>query len=245
MLAFNLTQATQGYQLFATPNNAAAIAKSIIATGGYDAWTNTGGPTGTVTLSGTCLLPHSTPGPPYLACGVGSGGMDHNARTPYAEQASLEIDRQFGGGFSLSLSYLFVGAHKLVRGNNLNIPCPVGTTKSGAPTDPTTIFPTGPGEWVPGLLNPNGNSSACTGTPTLGTGALAGLGPWFGGALNSGLQTISAGLIDYNNDVANAAYHGLSVAGLERLGRFFTLNANYTYSHTQDNGNSRRSSICR
>ncbi|HEY6330936.1 MAG TPA: TonB-dependent receptor, partial [Blastocatellia bacterium] len=237
MLAFNLTQATQGYQLFATPNNAAAIAKSIIATGGYDAFTNTGGPTGTVTLAGTCLLPHSTPGPPYLACGVGSGGMDHNARTPYAEQGSLEIDRQFSHGFALSLSYLFVGAHKLVRGNNLNIPCPVGTTKSAAPTDPVSIFPTGPGEWVPGLLNPNGNSSPCAGTPTLGTGALAGLGPWFGGALNSGLQTISAGLIDYNNDVANATYHGLNVSGAERIGRFFTLNANYTYSHTQDNGN--------
>src|SRR5262249_53014512 len=145
---------------------------------------------------------------PYLACGVGSGGMEHSARIPYAEQGSAEIDRQIGHGFAMSLSYLFVGAHKLVRGNNLNFPCPVGTTKSGTPTDPLTIFPGGPGEWVPGLLNPNGTTSTCTGTPTLSDGALAGLGPWFQGALNSGLQTISAGLIDYNNDVANAAYHG-------------------------------------
>ena len=65
------------------------------------------------------------------ACGVGSGGMEQNSKIPYAEQASLEIDRQFGGGFALSLSYLMVEAHHMVRGNNINIPCPVGTTKSG------------------------------------------------------------------------------------------------------------------
>src|SRR5215831_8515144 len=118
----NLGQATQGYQLFATPNGAASIAANIISTGGYDAFTL---PNGNVVMAGTCF----TTG----ACGVGNGGMDHNARIPYAQQASAEIDRHIGKGFSMSLSYLFVGARKLVRGNNLNIPCPVGTTKSAAP----------------------------------------------------------------------------------------------------------------
>jgi hypothetical protein len=218
----NLGQATQGYQLFATPNGAANIAAGIISTGGYDAFTLPAGPNaGNVVMAGTCF----TTG----ACGVGNGGMDHNARIPYAQQASAEIDRQVGKGLTVSVSYLFVGARKLVRGNNLNIPCPVGTTKS-AVTDPLP-------EWAPGLLDANGGITPCTGTPTLGTGALAGLGPWFGGALGSGLQTISAGLIDYNNNVANATYHGLTVSGLERLGKYFTLNANYTYSHTIDNGN--------
>ena len=116
-----------------------------------------------------------------------------------------------------------------MRGNNLNVPCAVGTTKS-AITDPLP-------EWTPGLLDANGQTSGCTGTPVLGTGALAGLGPWFAGALGSGLQTISAGLIDYNNNVANAAYHGLTLTGLERIGKYLTLNADYTYSHTIDNGN--------
>jgi Carboxypeptidase regulatory-like domain/TonB dependent receptor len=228
----HLGQANQGYQLFATPNGAAAIAASIISTGGYDVWTLPAGPNkGNVVMAGTCFLTG--------ACGVGNGGMDHNSRIPYAEQASLEIDRQFGHGFAMSLSYLFVGAHKLVRGNNLNIPCPVGTTKSGAPTDPLTLQPPAPplGEWVPGLVDASGKLTPCTGTPTLGTGALAGLGPWFGGALGSGLQTISAGLIDYNNDIANAVYHGFTVSGMERLGKYFTLNGNYTYSHTIDDGN--------
>jgi Carboxypeptidase regulatory-like domain/TonB dependent receptor len=229
-LQSNLGQAKQGYQLFGFPasQGAAAIAASVIATGGYDAIENA---SGNIVMSGTCFL--------NGACGVGEGGMEHNSRIPYSEQASLEIDRQFGGGFTLSLSYLFVGAHKLVRGNNINIPCPVGTTKSGTPSDPLAIpIPGGgPGEWVPGLVNADGTYSPCPGAPTLGTGALAGLGPFFGGALNSGLQTISAGLMDYNNNVANAVYHGFTVSGLERIGKHFNLNANYTYSHTLDNGN--------
>ncbi len=155
--------------------------------------------------------------------------MDHNSRTPYAEQVSFEIDRQFRGGLAINLSYMFVGAHKLVRGNNINVPCPVGTTKSAPPTDPLP-------EWVPGWLDASGTLTPCTGTPTLGTGALAGLGPFFGGALGSGLQTLSNGLDDYNNDVANAVYHGGTVTVIERR-KNFNLTANYTYSHSIDNGN--------
>ncbi len=221
----NLGQARQGYQLFGFPGSqgAALDAANVIQSGNYSSDFPAG-----ISMAGTCL---STG-----ACGVGEGGMDHNARTPYAEQVSFEIDRQFGGGLAVNLSYLFVGAHKLVRGNNINIPCPAGTTKSGPPTDPLTIFPGGPGEWVPGILNANGTLSPCSGTPMLGTGALAGLGPFFGGALGSGLQTISNGLDDYNNGVANAAYHGGTLTVIERR-KNFNLTANYTYSHAIDNGN--------
>jgi outer membrane receptor protein involved in Fe transport len=223
----NLGQAGQGYQLLADPPapgppgspcagipEAPCLAAKIIQTGAY----NTAFPS--VEMAGTCF----TTG----ACGIGEGGMDHNARAPYAEQGSLEVDHQFGRGFALQLSYLFVEAHKLVRGNNLNVPCPAGTTKSQV-TDPLP-------EWVPGWLNADGTLSPCTGTPTLGTGAIAGLGPFFGGALGSGLRTLSSGLEDYNNDVANAVYHGGTLTVLER-GKHFNLTANYTYSHTIDNGN--------
>ncbi len=219
-LQSNNGQSVQGYQIFGFPasQGAAAKAASVIATGGYDAYTGSGLPTGTVALAGTCFSDG--------ACGVGEGGMEHNSRTPYAEQASLEVDHQFGGGLAINLGYLFVGAHKLVRGNNINIPCPVGTTKSG-PTDSAA---------VPGLVNPDGSLTACTGTPTTATGALSGLGPYFGGVFNSGLQTLSGGLEDYNNDVANAVYHGGTVTVIERM-KNFNLTANYTYSHTIDNGN--------
>jgi hypothetical protein len=232
------TQAGQGYQLFAFPAAAGAadMAASIIQTGGYDAFP----PTSFISMAGTCDT--------TFACGVGSGGMDHKlSKIPYAEQASLEIDRQIGRGLSINVGYLFVAAHRLVRGNNINVPCPMGTTDSAQvanPTDPGDWplappgFPFPHPDWVPGKLNADGTFSSCSdGTPTLGTGALAGMGPWFVGAgISSGLQTMSAGLEDYNNGVANAVYHGGTLTVIERI-KNFNLTANYTYSHTLDNGN--------
>jgi hypothetical protein len=199
-----------------------------------------------VTLTGACTANPIT-GAPTGACGVGAGGIQRNARLPYAEQASFEIDRQIGKGLTLQAGYLFVAAHKLVRGNNINVPCPAGTSK---PQNPY---------YAQGLLDPSGSLTPCQGTPTLGP---LGLGPFFdflGNPANpqlpfnpSGLEfgvptlglpppssspMLSAGLLDYNNDVANAAYNGLTITALERIGNLFRLTANYTYSHTIDNGN--------
>jgi len=226
-------QARQGYQLAGfAGGGASSFAASVIANGGYDQLNP-------VSLVGTCFTGivalDEFPG---NECGIGEGGMDHNvSKIPYAEQASAEIDHQFGGGFALNAGYLFVGAHRLVRGNNINIPCPVGTswtaaelTANGGPTDPT-------GDWVEGELHANGTFSTCSnGAPVLGSGALANTGPYFAGVFGSGLQTISAGLLDYNNGVAKAAYHGGTITAIERI-KNFNLTANYTYSHTIDNGN--------
>ncbi len=185
-----------------------------------------------VSLSGPCV---EGPGGPAGACGVGAGGIQRNGRLPYAEQASMEISHQFGGGFTLNVGYLFVSAHKLVRGNNLNFPCPQGTSKPGNPS------------YAQGWLNPDGTQSNCSGTPTLF--APLGLGPWFATLANPGgfelgpppstvgQASLFAGLLDFNNNVVNAAYHGLTVTALERLGRIFNLTANYTFSHSIDNGN--------
>lgn len=182
------------------------------------------------TLTGPCTL---TVAGPAGACGVGSGGIQKDGRLPYAEQASLEIDRQIGRGLTINLGYLFVAAHRLVRGNNINVPCPMGTSKPGNPAD------------AQGLLDPSGSLTPCQGTPTLGP---LGLGPFFATLANpSGLEfgvpggavpaTLSGGLLDYNNNVADAVYHGLTVTALEKMGRYLNLTANYTYSHTIDNGN--------
>ncbi|MGA9885418.1 MAG: TonB-dependent receptor [Candidatus Acidiferrales bacterium] len=238
----NNEMASQGYQLAGFAGaSASSFGKSIITTGGYDGIDPV---SHEVSLVGTCFMGDQYADMlPGNECGIGTGGMEYNSAFPYAEQASAEIDRQFGGGFALNVGYLFVGGHRLVRGNNVNVPCPLGTTdaaQAANPTDRLSVVPGDPalGEWVPGLLNANGSFSQCaSGTPTLGTGALAGLGPFFQGALGSGLQTISAGLLDYNNDVANARYNGLTVTAIERLGNYFNLTANYTYSHTIDNGN--------
>jgi len=57
----------------------------------------------------------------------GGTAVDRNLRAPYSEQASLEIDRQIGLGFSVDLGYLFVAGHHLVRPINLNVGPPIGT----------------------------------------------------------------------------------------------------------------------
>ena len=199
-----------------------------------------GAPYSPVTLTGPCVL---TPAGPGGACGVGSGGIQRDGRLPYSEQASLEIDRQIGGGLTLNVGYLFVGAHRLVRGNNINVPCPVGTSK---PANPSV---------AQGWLDPNGGLTSCAGTPTLGP---FGLGPFFAYLNNpanpllptnpSGLEfgvpsaaspapTLSGGLLDYNNNVANSVYNALTVTAIERFGTNFNFTANYTYSHVIDDGN--------
>jgi hypothetical protein len=145
----NIGQANQGYQVFGFPAGAGAAgyAASVIQTGGYTAGPE--GQTNVISLVGTCDT--------TFACGVGAGGMDHNvSKTPYAEQASAEIDHQFGHGMSLNAAYLFVGGHRLVRGNNINVPCPLGTTDpaqnagvtTGSGVDSAVVDP---GYWpVPG-----------------------------------------------------------------------------------------------
>jgi hypothetical protein len=239
MIQSNNGQARQGYQIFGFPAaaGAAAIAAGVIGTGGYDSFQTPG--TGTISMAGACDT--------TFACGVGVGGMDHNSKVPYAEQASFAVDHQFGGGLAINVGYLFVGAHRLVRGNNINIPCPMGTTDPGQAANPVDqgfwrpgnipfppIFP----DWSPGMVQANGKFSTCpSGSPVLGSGALAHLGPWFQGAgPSAGLQTMSSGLEDYNNNVANAVYHGGTVTVIERV-KNFNLTGNYTYSHTIDNGN--------
>jgi hypothetical protein len=50
--------------------------------------------------------------------------------------------------------------------------------------------------------------------------------------------TTLIGVLDYNNDVATppTTYNGLTVTAIESV-KYFRMTANYTYSHTIDNGN--------
>ena len=168
-------------------------------------------------------------GPCPPACTVGAGGMDrHRNKLPYATQASLEIDRTIGRGLTVDIGYLMVQSHRLILGNGLNTSCPQGTSKPQNPGGPAGV--PGPPFNSPaaqGWLNPNGTVSDCTGTPLL----LAGKPVFTGNEFSNG------GFLDYNVGIVNAIYHGLTLQAIERMGRYFNLNANYTYSHIIDNGN--------
>jgi len=182
-------------------SNAADVARSILSTGIYPQQT----------LTGPC-----DPASGEFNCTVGAGGMDrHHSRLPYAEQASLEIDRELTKGLTVDIGYLFVGSHRLILGNGLNVACPVGTSK---PQNPAI---------AQGWLNPNGTISNCSGNPTLLVGK-----PYF-----PGLEFNNGGFLDYNLGIVNAVYHGLTLQAIERMGKYFSLNANYTYSHIIDDGN--------
>ena len=125
---------------------------------------------------------------------------DRHLRAPYSEQASLEVQRQFGGGFTASVGYLFVAGHKLVRPVDLNVGPPVGVEPS-----------TGKLIYDFALNDPN-------------VGPL----PWGPSGTN--------GIFYYTDSTGNSAYNGALVQAQERIGRYFTLNANYTFSKTLDDG---------
>jgi hypothetical protein len=152
----------------------------------------------------------------------------HHSKLPYAEQASLEIDRQLGHGLTVDIGYLFVGAHRLVLGNGLNTSCPQGTSKPNNPGGPLGV--PGPPFNSPaaqGWLNPDGTISPCQGTPLL----LAGKPVFTGNEFTNG------GFLDYNLSTVNAVYHGLTLQAIERWGKYLNLDANYTFSHIIDDGN--------
>ena len=134
---------------------------------------------------------------------VATDGVDPKSRTPYSEQASLEIDREIGKGLTVSAGYLFVASHKQVRAEDLNIPCPVGTT---------TV-----------TRNSNNLITSCSGAPA-GKSAFPGTVPY------------DTGLVYYTDDSGNSVFHGLTLQAHERAGKYFRLNANYTFSKTLDDG---------
>ena len=206
------------------------------------------GHTNVISMAGTCYT--------TCACGVGDGGMDHNvSNIPMPSKPAPKSTGSSAEDLSSMLptsSWARIGSF---AGNNINVPCPLGTTDpaqdSGTasvngpdfanvdpgtwPLAPVPIFP----DAVPGMLNPNGSFSKCaTGKPVLGTGALSGLGPWFAGAgPSSGLQTHelrASWTITTSRQRRIITAERVTV--IERV-KNFNLTANYTYSHTIDNGN--------
>ena len=177
----------------------------------------------TLVTSGV-VPPEYLTGSQFQTVTAGSGMVAHASRIPYSEQGNLEIDREIGHGLAISAGYLFVAAHKLVRAENLNVCPPDGASAS------TT---------VPGIT---------PGTPGCTPGTTADIPPdWPAGkayyyhtsvgpsAAGGSPAYFNSGLLYFTDNSGNSIYHGLTLQVSERI-KNFTLNANYTFSHTLDDG---------
>ncbi len=167
--------------------------------------------------------PEYLTGPAGSEVTAGSGMVDHASRIPYSEQANIEIDREIGHGLAVSAGYLFVAAHKLVRAENLNVCPPDGST----------------GLTVPGVTP---GTPGCTPPPAsaIPPDWPAGKAYFYNtpaGALAAGGSPAyeNAGLLYFTDNSGNSVYHGLTLQVSERI-KNFSLNANYTFSHTLDDG---------
>ncbi len=150
--------------------------------------------------------PNFSTGPPGSLVTQSGGGIDHNSRIPYSEQASLGIDREIGKGLVLSASYLFVASHKQVRPENLNV-CPPGGLTNAATACPAASLVGFPNNQLP-----DGRDA-------------------FSGPLYS-----NAGLMYYLDNSGVSVYHGGTFSLNDRLGQYLRFSANYTFSHTMDDG---------
>jgi outer membrane receptor protein involved in Fe transport len=144
---------------------------------------------------------------------VGDGTVERNSKMPYAEQSSIEIDREIGRGLVVNVGYLFVSSHHQVRAENLNV-CPENTTGGASPSAVTGWYPCG-------LAGLNYTPPPADFTPGKS---------YFQSVL------IPVGLIYYTDNSGNSVYHGLTFSATQKVGQYFRINANYTFSKTLDDG---------
>ncbi len=152
--------------------------------------------------------PNFNTGPPGSFVTNSGGGIDPNSRIAYSEQASLQVDQELSKGLVLSVGYLFLRARKQFRPLDLNV-CPPGGLVNAATDCPaaSVVNPAFVGNKLP-----DGRDA-------------------FSGPLYS-----NAGLMYYVDATGNAAYNGGTISITDRLGQYFRFNANYTLSHTTDDG---------
>ena len=159
--------------------------------------------------------PNFNTGPPGTFVTNSGGGIDRNMRIAYSQQASLQIDQEFGKGFVLSAAYLFLRARKQIRPENLNVCPPEGFSNSATFCPPASVIPGPPitpfGPF-PGNKLPDGRDGF------------------------SGVLYTNAGLMYFLDGSGNANYDGVTFSLTDRIGQYLRFNANYTWSHTHDDG---------
>jgi len=131
-----------------------------------------------------------------------------NYRSPISQQASLGIERELGGGFSLGLSYIYVHTQHLPVAIDTNLlpGAPIDTGSSGLPSNGIAFQDWGAPQCV--VVSP-ANPCFRDGTLTI-------------------LQN------NVYSSVASALYNGGILELKKRFSNHFTMLANYTYSHATD-----------
>jgi outer membrane receptor protein involved in Fe transport len=190
----------------------------------------TPGPLGFPATAGTTLVTTGQVPAQFItgacppSCTAGAGMVQHDSKIPYSEQANLEIDRELARGLTVSAGYIWVSAHHLVRAENLNVCPPFGApagtlVPSVTPGTPGCGTATNPAPEAPPPAWPAGKAFFYNGVNPSGTPAFP-----------------NAGLLYYTDNTGNSNYNGLTLQLTERFNKIFTLNANYTWSHTFDDG---------
>ena len=89
------------------------------------------------------VFSHSVTPTPTAPTPVGYSYTERDSPIPYSMQASLEINREVGNGFTIGAGYLFVAAHHLLRSTLGNL-CPVeGIATGNYPCPPAGPAPPG------------------------------------------------------------------------------------------------------
>ena len=142
-----------------------------------------GGP-GATTATNNFIATGQPPALAVLPVGF-TDNLDSNLRTPYSQQASLQVSQELGGGFAFSVSYLYVHGLKI-----------------GAHTPILDALPT-PGAVIPGE----------PGKPVMGDGTPAGAGRRLFPELGDFFVKVSGGATIYHGgtfEVQKRFSHGFS-----------------------------------
>jgi Carboxypeptidase regulatory-like domain len=185
--------------------------------------------------------PFPIPLNPPATVGFPQGGTwifeDQNVHPTNSQQWNLALQKQFGGNWLVSATYLGSKTTHAWLGQNLD----PSTIISAGMTAPGIVSTTGMvGTTGPCTLNYGGTNvvfNPCNGPSTL---TVAGVGnenarraltlsnPTIGPLLAGGLVE------DFSN--GNSAYNGLLVSAQHRLSKNFSILANLTWSHCMDQG---------
>ncbi len=141
-------------------------------------------------------------------------------RTPRVQQASLSLERDVGGGFMGTVSYLFVHGVDMIRARDVNLPAP---TYYSYPIYDST------GNLVPNALYnvesfatwQTSQAISCPYPPCINT-------------LDRPISTLGA--IDQFESAASSVYHGMTVSLRKRMSGSLDFRLVYTWAHAIDNG---------